>query len=425
LRVIVKPSGISGIAEAPASKSSTQRAFAAALVRKGESLIIEPGDSEDEKAAASIIQKLGADVSYGDNEITITSNGVKPVDHEISCGESGLAMRMFVPVAALSDQAINITGSGSLIERPMALFDEVFPKLNVEIQSAQGKLPLIIKGPLVPADIMIDGSLSSQFLTGLIIAFSASAAKARIEVNYLKSKPYIDLTLAVLKHFDLPLPENRNYEEFIFNGAGVHKTDKITYHVEKDWSNGAFLLVAGAIAGPVTVKGLDAGSAQGDKAVLDALFKANANIAIEAKGIKIRPSEMDAFEFDARDCPDLFPPLAVLALNCKGISRILGVNRLLHKESNRALSLVTELSKMGAQLDIENDSMIITGGGRLNGAEVDSHNDHRIAMALTIAGLNANGKTIIHHAEAVRKSCPRFYDDLKLLGASLSLRKDE
>src|SRR5438046_208199 len=195
----------------------------------------------------------------------------------------------------------------------------------------------MIQGPLQPKTIEIDGSLSSQFLTGLLMAYSAAdATDVSIKVNNLTSKPYIDLTLDVMKQFGLKVPENRNYEEFYFKSEIRSPKSEIEYTVEGDWSGGAFLLVAGAIAGPITVRGLDMTSTQADKAIMQALSNANASFAIEAKGIKTHPGKMKAFEFDATNSPDLFPPLVALAANCAGETKIKGVNRLIHKESNRS-----------------------------------------------------------------------------------------
>src|SRR4051812_48139917 len=173
--VKIKPSVLTGSIFAPASKSSMQRACAAALLSEGASEIINPGRSNDDKAALDVIQKLGARVVYNDDgSLTIHSQGVDPVEEEINCGESGLGIRMFTPIAALSNRQITINGIGSLYTRPMDFFDEIFPALNIKIQSRGGKLPLRIRGPLIPADIEVDGSLSSQFLTGLLMAFGAS-----------------------------------------------------------------------------------------------------------------------------------------------------------------------------------------------------------------------------------------------------------
>lgn len=428
MKVTIHPSELKGIIQAPASKSSMQRACAAALLSKGASTIYNPGHSNDDKAAIGIIKTLGASVEIKNEELIITNSGFPFTSHDsrlaIDCGESGLSIRMFTPIVALSEKEITINGSGSLTTRPMDFFDEILPKLGVKIKRNDGKLPMVVQGPLVPATIEVDGSLSSQFLTGLLMAYSAAGAKdVSIKVNNLKSKPYIDLTLEVMKQFGMNVPENKNYEEFIFHGELTPNSELLThnYTVEGDWSGGAFLLVAGAIAGPITVRGLDLSSTQADRAVVDAMMDANASIAMEAKGIKIHPGGLKGFQFDANDCPDLFPPLVALAAYCKGRTTIKGVNRLWHKESNRALTLQDEFDKMGVLIKLERDEMLIQGNGLVKGADVHSHHDHRIAMACAVAGLKANSEMVIEEAMAVKKSYPDFYNDLKSLGASLSL----
>jgi len=421
VKVTIHPSKLSGTIQAPASKSSMQRACAAALLLKGKTIIHNPGHSNDDKAAMDIIRKLGAELIITNEQLIINSSGVNPIANEIDCGESGLSIRMFTPLTALSDKEITISGSGSLMTRPMDFFDEILPRLNVKIKSQEGKLPLVIQGPLQPKNIEVDGSLSSQFLTGLLLAYAAADAKdVSIKVNDLKSKPYIDLTLNVMKQFGFKIPENKNYEEFYFD-TSTHDSRLTTheYTVEGDWSGGAFLLVAGSIAGPITVRGLDLTSTQADKAIVDALMSANAGIAMEAKGIKLNPTEMKGFVFDATDCPDLFPPLVALAAHCKGRTTIKGVHRLLHKESNRALTLQDEFDKMGVLIKLERDEMLIQGNGIVKGADVHSNHDHRIAMACAVAGLKANSEMVIEEAQAVNKSYPDFYDDLKKLGATV------
>ena len=439
MKVTIQPSQLKGIIQAPASKSSMQRACAAALLSKGTTIIHNPGHSNDDKAALDIVQRLGAKVTNVSGELSVVSEGFPLTIHHspltINCGESGLSIRMFTPLVALSDKAITINGSGSLVTRPMDFFDEILPKLGVTIKSNHGRLPMIVQGPLQPKNIEVDGSLSSQFLTGLLLAFSTSSSNSfskeagekvspvSIKVRNLKSKPYIDLTLDVMKQFGMSVPENKNYEEFIFHRNSTHDSRLAThdYTVEGDWSGGAFLLVAGAIAGDILVNGLDPGSSQADNAVLDALMSANAGFAFEAKGIRMNPASMNAFEFDATDCPDLFPPLVALAAYCKGETKIKGVSRLAHKESNRALTLQEEFGKLGVKIELNDDIMVIHGGNEVKGAVVHSRHDHRIAMALAVAALKANGETTIEEAQAVKKSYPDFYSDLRSLHASLSL----
>jgi 3-phosphoshikimate 1-carboxyvinyltransferase len=418
----IKASAVSGIIQAPASKSSMQRACAAALLTKSKTILRNPGHSDDDNAAIEIIEAMGALVEMENEELHIDSNGIDPITRDINCRESGLSIRMFTPILALSDKEITIKGHGSLRKRPMDFFDQILPQLGVKIKSNKGKLPMVVRGPLQPKNIEVDGSLSSQFLTGLLMSYAAADAKnVSIKVNNLTSKPYIDLTLDVMKQFGLNVPENRSYEEFYFKSEIRSPKSEIEYTVEGDWSGGAFLLVAGAIAGPITIRGLDLMSTQADKAIMDALGNANASFAIEAKGIKVRPAEMKGFEFDATDCPDLFPPLVALAAYCNGQTKIKGVNRLTHKESNRAESLQQEFGRMGVKIEVNGDIMIIHGGKTVRGTKLHSHHDHRIAMACAVAALKAEGETTIEEADAVKKSYPEFYEDLKKLGADVSL----
>lgn len=416
--VTVYPSSISGNVKAPASKSSMQRACAAALLSKGTTTILNPGSSNDDLAALDVITKLGAQiVSKTNEEIIIESNGVAPVSSSINCGESGLGIRMFTPLAALSNNPLTINGTGSLVKRPMHFFDEIFPKLGIEITSNNGHLPINIKGPLRPADIEIDGSLSSQFLTGLLMAYAAAGASdVSIKVRDLKSKPYIDLTLDVMKKFGVDV-ENHRYESFNFKKSEGFNAGQ--YTVEGDWSGGAFLLVAGAIAGKITVEGLSTESTQADKEIMKALIDSGAEIKSLENTITVGPSSLTAFSFDATDCPDLFPPLVALASFCEGTTFIKGVSRLAHKESNRGLTLQEEFGKMGIAIEMDEDVMRVYGGGELKGAVVHSHHDHRIAMACAVAALKANGETVIREAEAVDKSFPDFYDKISSLSAAV------
>jgi len=419
---VISPSPVSGIIQAPASKSSMQRACAAAVLSAGTSVIKNPGHSNDDKAAIQMIQDLGAKVEIlQDGSLKVMSKGVHPVSDQVNCGESGLGIRMFAPIIALSDKKIKITGEGSLLKRPMNFFDEIFPQLSIQVQSNNGFLPINIQGPLKPGNISIDGSLSSQFLTGLLMAFSAAdASDITLTVKDLKSRPYIDLTLDVMKQFGMKMPVNKNYSSFYFPVSESTNISDREYTVEGDWSGGAFLLVAGAVAGNIEVMGLNTESVQADKAILKALEDSGTGIRYDG-GISIHSKANQPFIFDAEDCPDLFPPLVALAAHCKGVSRIKGVHRLTHKESNRSQTLHEEFSKMGIKTWFENDEMFIEGGGEIKGGIVHSHHDHRIAMACAVAGLNATAELFIHEAEAINKSYPDFYADMQKLGAFIKM----
>jgi 3-phosphoshikimate 1-carboxyvinyltransferase len=436
MRATVYPNTIKGEQVAPASKSSMQRACAAALLHRGTTRILNPGHSNDDLAAIDVIQKLGATVQIegsaneklNSNAIIVHSDGVKPIGSDMNCGESGLGIRMFTPIAALSNQTITINGAGSLLKRPMHFFDTIFPALGIEIESQAGHLPIQIKGPLKPASIEVDGSLSSQFLTGLLMAYAASdATDAVIHVQNLKSKPYIDLTLSVLNAFGWNV-QHQQYERFEFL-AHPPLAAHIDYTVEGDWSGAAFLLVAGAIAGPIKVKGLQLDSTQADKAVMQALKAAGASIEIQAHEIIIGPAKdnsgkqihLKAFEFDATDCPDLFPPLVALAAVCDGVTILHGVSRLAHKESDRGMTLQNEFAKLGIRIELDQDRMMVYGGTGIHGAEVFSQHDHRIAMACGVAALKADGPITITDAEAINKSYTDFFVHLQHLGAKVDL----
>ena len=429
--VSLQPSRIEGTILAPASKSSMQRAVAAALLKKGRTELFNPGHSNDDVAALGVIRSLGATISDSSaSTILISSEGISPITDRVNCGESGLGIRMFAPIIALSKEMITIEGEGSLTSRPMDFFDEVLPALGVGIHSNGGKLPLRIKGPLQPRNIQIDGSLSSQFLTGLLMAYAASnATGVSIKVNNLKSRPYIDLTLQVMKEFGMNVPVNKNYEEFVFassrmaNGSSVQAQSNITsYAVEGDWSGSAFLLVAGAIAGQVEVKGIHNVSTQADKKIVDAILDAGAEVRVEDDSVFVKRKELEAFEFNATDCPDLFPPLVALAAHCSGVSRIRGLRRLKHKESDRGVTLKEEFDKLSTQVDLNDDEMLVHGNGGVfvKNQILNSHHDHRIAMACAVACLRSDFEVQIRNAEAVNKSYPDFWQHIRELGARVS-----
>lgn len=421
---IVHPSSIAGTLRAPRSKSDMQRACAAALLHDGVTHIIDPGKSNDDLAALDVISKLGAEVTEQDNAVVVSSKGVHPFFDEINCGESGLGIRMFTPIAALSARELTINGTGSLLSRPMHFFDAIFPQLGISIQSNEGKLPLLIKGPMLPSSIEVDGSLSSQFLTGLLMAYSAAGAiDVTITVKDLKSKPYIDLTLGVLKSFGMKVPVVADYKTFTFSEVEhVQPLGDINYSVEGDWSGAAFLFVAGAIAGDISIQGMKSDSVQADMKILEAIKDAGAKLSFDDGVYHVGPADLHAFHFDATECPDLFPPLVALAAYCTGDTVIKGALRLTHKESNRALTLQDVFGKMGVQIDLDGDLMIVHGNRHLTGARVHSHHDHRIAMAAAVAALGANGEVIIEEAEAINKSYPDFYEHLKALGTSIALQ---
>ena len=418
----VYPSTIQGAIQVPASKSAMQRALAAALIRNGKSLLYNPGQAADDLAALACIRSLGAQVQVHSDHLEINSRGIRPTGEPLHCGESGLSIRMFTSLAATSDQPLRIEGEGSLLSRPMHFFEHVFPQLGVEVKLREGRLPIHLKGPMIPRSLTVDGSLSSQFLTGLIMAYAAAAAQGVcIDVSDLKSRPYIDLTLDILHRFGLPVPENEHYQRFRFHQQDtVKRADEIRYRVEGDWSGASFWFAAGQENGAIELRGLNALSTQADRAI-SGIAPHQSEGSSEAVRYRVSKPRTQPFSFDATDCPDLFPPLVAMAAHIKGESVIQGVDRLRHKESDRALVLQQEFGKLGLKIKIDGNQMTIVGGTGLQGGVVQARGDHRIAMSLAIAALRARGPVVIEGAESVRKSYPTFWEDLRSVGASLSL----
>ena len=413
----VYPFSAAGDLHAAASKSAMQRVCALALLHEGATTITNRGESNDDLAALDIIQQLGATVIDSATQLEVT--GVKQIRGEsINAGESGLSVRMFTPIASLSETEITVNGTGSLLNRPLDMFEAVFPQLQVKISTTSGKLPLTLQGPMVPCNIELDGSLSSQFLTGFLIAFAnAVIEQTTITVHNLKSRPYIDLTLSLMKDFGYQV-DNNDYKSFLVYPKNiVHKDLKIA--VEGDWSGAAFLLVAAAISGKVSVSGLQQLSTQGDKRIQEALVAAGASVTWNDNKIQVRKNELIAFNFDATECPDLFPPLVALAACCSGTSVIIGTKRLTHKESNRAITLQEEFAKLGVIIHLAGDEMHIEGSTRIKGGNVYTHEDHRIAMALAVVATVTKEPIILEDARVVNKSYPGFYKHLEQLGATI------
>ncbi len=414
---ITRNNHFEGQVKIPASKSYSQRALALALISKEKTTIKNLGNSDDEIAALTLIKSLGKTVT-SHNDITEISDGIGsfgiPETSVFSCGESGLATRMFTPILANSNYPIEITGHGSILNRPMNFFHDVFEKLNVGFESQNGKLPFHISGPIVPKSTELDGSLSSQFITGMIYGFVASPLlrNEKLEIKNLKSRPYVELTLDVLREFGVEI-ELTNENQICFNGPYELKCTDIS--VEDDWSSASFLLVAAALYGEISIDNLNITSKQADKAILEALKLFGAEISIGST-IKVRKKENRSFEFDATDCPDLFPPLAVLAAKANGVSKIKGISRLKHKESDRANVLKNELGKLGVKIELNStsDEMIINPTSKVISGKIDGNKDHRIVMAAAILGLNSENFVEITGAEAISKSFPEFFNILNL-----------
>ncbi len=402
---------VGGTLRPPSSKSYAQRAIAAALLSRGTTLVRGLELCDDTRSALQVASALGASIEQQDKEDYLFTGGLAPRSSVLDIGESGLATRLFTPIASLCDQPVTITGRGSIMRRPMDMMIAPLKQLGVGIEDNGGLLPVTVHGPMKGGEAQVDGSVSSQFITGLLMALPLCAQDTVLQVARLVSLPYIDMTIDLAGRFGVEI-EHRDYEEFFIPGGQEYRCDH--YDVEGDWSGASCLLVAGAVAGSVTLENLNPLSMQADVAIIEALSAAGARITTTPSAVTAeRGEELIAFEFDATHCPDLFPALAALAANCVGTSIIRGTGRLTHKESNRAVTLQQEFGRMGIEIDLSQEGLMKVTGGEISGAECDSHNDHRIAMAVAVAALNASAPVTIREAEAVGKSYPDFWEDLK------------
>jgi 3-phosphoshikimate 1-carboxyvinyltransferase len=264
--------------------------------------------------------------------------------------------------------------------------------------------------------VRVDGSLSSQFLSGLLFALPLCTGSSEIRVRHLRSTPYVALTLSLLTRFGICWNADERFESFSIQGGATYRPT--SYRVEGDWSGAAFLLVAGAITGKVRVRNLQVDSLQADVGILEAIQTAGARVATDADSVTVEHNDLRGFSFDATDCPDLFPPLVALACHCRGTSLLYGADRLRSKESNRAEALLDVFSRVGARITLAGDRIEVEGT-RLRGGVVDAHKDHRIAMAGALAGLTAEEGVAISGWKAVSKSFPAFFQVMQSIGASV------
>ncbi len=411
MKTTIHKGRIAGSITAPASKSYAQRAVAAALLAGGETTLTHLDLCNDTRAALDVARRLGASVSHEGTTYTIRG-GLNPVSTKLNIGESGLATRLFTPIASLCHMPITINGEGSILRRPIEMMEEPLQALGVEVISNGGYLPISVKGPMRGGEIHVDGSLSSQFITGLLMALPLSPNDTVLHVENLKSRPYVDMTIDLAARFGVAI-EHNNYEQFYIAG-GQHYTP-CTYNIEGDWSGASCLLVAGATAGSITIRNLNHISLQADLAIIEALARAGAEIITTNSSVTVHGGPLHAFEFDATDCPDLFPALAALAASCEGTSVLTGTQRLTYKESNRAETIAEVFGRLGIGVDLSEENTMRITGGPVSSAVVDSHNDHRIAMAAAVAALSSDDSVVIEGADAADKSYPNFWNALDTL----------
>lgn len=406
----ITPCNIDKIITAPASKSYAQRAILLALLAGGESRLTGFNTCDDTLSTIEVARQLGALIDIDGTTCTVTSfyHPERYTPPLIECGESGLLSRIAIAIMALYDRDTTVTGNGTLMNRSFESMERPLRELGADISLTSSKLPAHIHWGMKGGQTTIDGSGGSQVLTALLMTLPLTPRGGDLFVIDLTSRPYIDMTIYLMKKFGIEI-EREGYERFKVNGNS-HYTP-INYHIEGDWSSAAMMLVAGALAGEMTVNNLNIDSLQADRKIMDLLLSTGVSTNIGTNSVTTRKSKVEHFYFDATDCPDLIPAVTALALAADGLCVIKGVDRLINKESNRAEVLVSEYSKVGVAISIENDLLIVTPG-EVTGGEVTSHGDHRIAMSLALAGLISRDGITIDHAEAISKSYPDFIASL-------------
>jgi 3-phosphoshikimate 1-carboxyvinyltransferase len=423
LRII--PSSVKGEVAAPPSKSYTHRAVIVASLAAGESLIEGPLLSDDTLYTINACRLLGADIELKDNELKIKGTGgkikVAPGRDKIFAGNSGSTIRMIAPLAALAPAKVVLDGDNRLRQRPVGDLLSALESLGVHARSLEnnGCPPIEIQGgKLHGGEVTISGQTSSQHISALLMIAPYIKDGLIIKVaNELRSRPYIDITLDVMREFGIEAV-NQEYKEFLVKGGQRYQAKR--YRIEGDYSSATYFLAAGTIGGkPVTVKNLKSNSVQGDKYLLNILSAMGCSVEQKKEQVTIsRHNELKGVNIDMGDYPDLVPTVAAVAAYAKGKTEMTNIGHLRFKESDRLSDTTAELARMGIKVKVNNDTMLIYGG-KPRGAEIEAHNDHRLAMSLAIAALFAEGNSIINSAEAVTKSYPRFFADLARSGAKI------
>ncbi|WP_283609494.1 3-phosphoshikimate 1-carboxyvinyltransferase [Faecalispora anaeroviscerum] len=416
-RAIISPARLCGSLTVPPSKSAAHRAIFCAALARGESRLYNVSNSEDMRATLGAIQAMGVNVTREGDALVINSGGKWEDEAEIDCGESGSTLRFLIPVLAALGISARLTGRGRLPYRPLDTYLECLPPHGAVLQS-KGGLPLSIGGGLIPGEYELPGNISSQFITGLLLALPLLPGDSRICLTTpLESAGYIDLTLAVLRDFGVEIRTKENGWEI----PGWQQFQARDYTVEGDWSQAAFFLAAGALGGELHIHGLRRDSAQGDRECAALFQRFGARIDWQGDVLTVSGAPLRGIEIDAAQIPDLVPILAATAALAEGRTIITGAARLRLKESDRLAAMTNALSALGAKITQKPDGLVIDGVPQLLPGTAEGCNDHRVVMAMAVAALRGAASTIITDAASVAKSYPNFFEEYNRLGGKANV----
>lgn len=417
MKLTFKGGNINGTTRVPSSKSHTHRAFFLAGMASGESIISNPLISDDTLATIAAMESMGANFDEIDSKKWKVHGGdLHPPMSMIDARNSGTTMRILSGIVSMFDTPVRITGDDSLQKRPMKPLLDALSQLGVEYTANDGKSPVEIKGSNQGGDVTIDGGISSQFITSLLMVSPMLNNDSRIVVTGTPvSRPYVDVTLHMMRLFGADVSTGNN----TFFVKGNTRYSPYDYEVPADFSSAAFPLVAGALGGKVTVEGLHLDDPQGDKVILDILKDVGADVSIKNNSVTVGKNKLKAVDIDIGECPDLFPILAVLLSTANGTSRLYGAPQLKYKESDRIASTVKMLNDIGACARATDDGCIIEGRRILTGGVVNNEGDHRIMMAAAIASLVCKNEVTMDNAECYNISYPMFPHEMRTVGLSV------
>ena len=425
----VSPSTLRGEIQAPPSKSVMQRLVAGALLAEGTSTLHNISQSDDCTAALLLSAQLGAEIELDEQSVRITGVGgnLKPRTTQLTPGESGLAARLFTPIAGLANVPLEIIAEKSLSGRPMDAYEGLFDAFGGRLTTTAGKFPVNIHDPLLGGEAVLMNPTSSQFTTGLLFAMPLMESDSTLSVNNATSTPYLDMTMEILADFGIQLDADGHTRYACAAGQSYQPIETV---VDGDWSGAAALAVAAMVAaeGSIAIHGLDNTYTQADEAIRGALLFAGGALSGIDGGIQVAKRPVRAFQIDLNESPDLFPVLAALAAFGKKPSTLKGIDRLIYKESNRAEAIQTTWEALGilVELDADADTMTVHPWGNNRPTKLiklHPHGDHRMVMALSVLAIGSSGPIEIENAECVAKSYPEFFDDLETLGATLEMRR--
>ena len=413
MNITVHPAQLNGTVTAPPSKSDVHRAIICAALSKERCSVSPVALSNDIKATIACVKSLGAYVELNGDVLTVDGSNLFCNDNiTLDCGESGSTLRFFVPIVCAGGLNAEFIGHGSLTTRPIGLFSTLLPNAGVNCKTS-GTLPLSVSGRLMPGRFEVPGNISSQFITGLLLALPLLDGDSSITLTTpLQSEAYVDMTIRTMERFGVKI-QKTDYG-YLFKGNQRYIPQN--YTTDGDWSQAAFFLAAGAISGSVKVRGVSLDSTQGDKQIVDILKQFGARILAEPDGVRAEKSNLKAISIDARQIPDIVPILSVVAALADGTTEIYGAERLRIKESDRLKTTAAMLVSLGAKVEEKPDGLIITGVKSFSGATVDGSNDHRIVMSAAVAALRANGDVKITDKESINKSFPNFFEEYTKLG---------